>query len=60
LSDEAKTVIRAGLAQVPAACRLTAAIAPLNDTLLTGVAGYHKVSLTQMADETVQLIQKTR
>jgi hypothetical protein len=35
-------------------------IAPMNDTLLTGVAGYHKVSLTQMADETVQLIQKTR
>jgi ADP-ribosylglycohydrolase len=31
-------------------------IAPLNDTLLTGVAGYHKVSLTQMADETVALM----
>jgi ADP-ribosylglycohydrolase len=28
---------------------------PLNDTLLTGVAGYHRVSLAQMADETVQL-----
>jgi hypothetical protein len=27
--------------------------APLQDTLLTGVAGYHKVSLTQMAAETV-------
>jgi hypothetical protein len=31
-------------------------IAPLNDTLLTGVAGYHRVSLTQMAEETVELI----
>lgn len=33
-------------------------IRPLNDTLLTGVAGYHRVSLTQMADETVGLIHK--
>jgi len=33
-------------------------IAPMNDTLLTGVAGYHKVSLTQMATETVELIGK--
>jgi ADP-ribosylglycohydrolase len=31
-------------------------IAPLNDTLLTGVAGYHRVSLTQMARETVELM----
>jgi hypothetical protein len=33
-------------------------IAPLNDTLLTGVAGYHKVSLTQMAEETVTLVHR--
>jgi len=33
-------------------------IAPLNDTLLTGVAGFHKVSLSQMADETVALIHR--
>ena len=33
-------------------------IAPLNDTLLTGVAGYHKVSLTQMAEETVGLAKR--
>jgi len=32
-------------------------IAPLNDTLLTGVAGYYKVSLTQMAEETVRLVR---
>jgi ADP-ribosylglycohydrolase len=32
---------------------------PLKDTLLTGVAGYHKVSLTHMADKTVELIGKT-
>lgn len=31
-------------------------IAPLSDTLLTGVAGYYKVSLTQMARETMELI----
>ena len=31
-------------------------IAPMNDTLLTGVAGYHKVSLTAMAHETVELM----
>ncbi len=31
-------------------------IAPLNGTLLTGVAGYHRVSLTQMAEETVDLV----
>ncbi|HJN18732.1 MAG TPA: ADP-ribosylglycohydrolase family protein, partial [Armatimonadota bacterium] len=31
-------------------------IDPMNDTLITGVAGYHRVSLTQMADETVELI----
>jgi hypothetical protein len=30
-------------------------IAPLNDTLLTGLAGYHKVSLTDMAAKTVHL-----
>ncbi len=30
--------------------------APLNDTLLTGVAGYHRVSLSQMAAETVTLM----
>jgi ADP-ribosylglycohydrolase len=34
-------------------------IAPLNDTLLTGVAGYHRVSLTQMAEETVGLMKET-
>ena len=33
-------------------------IAPLNDTLLTGVAGYHEVSLTHMAEETISLIKK--
>lgn len=33
---------------------------PMHDTLLTGVAGYHKVSLTQMADETVALIRTVR
>jgi ADP-ribosylglycohydrolase len=33
-------------------------IAPLNDTLLTGVAGYHSVSLTQMAKETVELMPR--
>jgi len=33
-------------------------IKPLNDTLLTGVAGYHKVSLTAMADKTVELIKR--
>lgn len=32
-------------------------IAPLNDTLLTGVAGYYKVSLTHMAEETLHLIR---
>ena len=31
-------------------------IAPLRDTLLTGVAGFHSVSLTQMAEETVALM----
>lgn len=31
-------------------------IAPLHDKLQTGVAGYHQVSLTQMARETVELI----
>ncbi|HEY3396869.1 MAG TPA: ADP-ribosylglycohydrolase family protein [Armatimonadota bacterium] len=30
-------------------------IAPLQDTLLTGVAGYHRVSLNQMAQDTVSL-----
>ncbi|MBT3286415.1 MAG: ADP-ribosylglycohydrolase family protein, partial [Victivallales bacterium] len=30
-------------------------IAPLNDTLVTGLAGYHKVSLTDMAAKTVRL-----
>ncbi len=35
-------------------------IAPLRDTLLTGVAGFHKVSITQMAQETVALIASTR
>ncbi|MHB1000457.1 MAG: ADP-ribosylglycohydrolase family protein [Armatimonadota bacterium] len=33
-------------------------IAPMNDTLITGVAGYHSVSLTQMGRETVELIHK--
>ncbi|HOF88583.1 MAG TPA: ADP-ribosylglycohydrolase family protein [Armatimonadota bacterium] len=31
-------------------------IAPMQDTLLTGVAGYHRVSLTAMAEETVRLM----
>jgi ADP-ribosylglycohydrolase len=35
-------------------------IAPLNDTLLTGVAGYYKVSLLALAQETLRLIQTTR
>ena len=30
--------------------------APFNDTLATGVTGYHRVRLTDMAEETVQLI----
>ncbi|MBI2442082.1 MAG: ADP-ribosylglycohydrolase family protein [Lentisphaerae bacterium] len=34
--------------------------APLNDTLLTGVAGYNRVALSQMADETVALIRKIK
>lgn len=29
----------------------------LIDTLLTGVAGYHRVSIAQMADETAQLVR---
>lgn len=33
-------------------------IAPMQDTLLTGVAGYYKVSLTEMAEETVALIHQ--
>ena len=33
-------------------------IAPLHDTLLTGVSGYHTVSLTQMARDTVALMGK--
>ena len=33
---------------------------PLNDTLYTGVAGYHRVSLGQMADETLELIAKVQ
>lgn len=31
---------------------------PLGDTLLTGVTGYHKVSLTEMARKTADLIRK--
>jgi len=42
-----------GGAQLPAKW-----IAPLNDTLYTGVAGYNKISLTQMAQETVELMIK--
>jgi hypothetical protein len=34
--------------------------APLQDTLETGVAGYHNVKLSAMADKTVELIRKTR
>jgi len=30
---------------------------PFNDTLLTGVTGYHRVRLSEMADETVRLIE---
>ncbi|MEN6581376.1 MAG: ADP-ribosylglycohydrolase family protein [Armatimonadota bacterium] len=33
-------------------------IAPLNDTLYTGVAGYNKVSISAMADETIELISR--
>jgi ADP-ribosylglycohydrolase len=33
-------------------------IAPMRDTLLTGVAGYYSVSLTGMAEETVALIRQ--
>ena len=33
-------------------------LSPLNDTLLTGVAGYHRVKLSQMADKTLELIKK--
>ena len=33
-------------------------IAPMNDTLLTGVAGYYKVSLTEMAGKTLELIKR--
>ncbi len=35
-------------------------VAPLQDTLLTGVAGYHRVSLTQMARETLELIEAAK
>ncbi|HEY3379126.1 MAG TPA: ADP-ribosylglycohydrolase family protein [Armatimonadota bacterium] len=39
------------------ASRLPAAwIAPLQDTLYTGVSGYHRVALTQMAEATVGLM----
>lgn len=33
-------------------------IAPMNDTLLTGVSGYYKVSLKEMANKTLELIKK--
>lgn len=33
-------------------------VEPLQDTLLTGVAGYHRVSLTALAQETVELIHR--
>lgn len=33
-------------------------IAPMRNTLLTGVAGYHQVSLTDLGSETVGLIRK--
>ena len=33
-------------------------IAPMNDTLQTGVAGYHEVKLTRMADKTLELIRR--
>jgi ADP-ribosylglycohydrolase len=33
---------------------------PLQDTLLTGVHGYHKVKLADVADKTVQIIEKLR
>ncbi len=32
--------------------------APLNDTLETGVTGYHRVRLVDMADETVRLMER--
>jgi hypothetical protein len=35
-------------------------VSPLNDTLLTGVAGYHKVSLSSMAKKTLELVQRDR
>ena len=42
-----------GASQLPAKW-----IAPLRDTLQTGVAGYHTVALTQMAEKTVELMAK--
>ncbi|MBI5832741.1 MAG: ADP-ribosylglycohydrolase family protein [Armatimonadetes bacterium] len=33
---------------------------PLNDTLYTGVAGYHRVAISQMADETIDLIARVQ
>ncbi|MGB4716774.1 MAG: ADP-ribosylglycohydrolase family protein, partial [Bacillota bacterium] len=33
-------------------------IAPLNDTLQTGVAGYHRVKISGLAQQTVNLINR--
>ena len=33
---------------------------PMNDTLETGVAGYHRVKLSAMADKTLELIRRDR
>ena len=35
-------------------------ISPLNDTLKTGVAGYHEVKLTKMAEKTLELVRRDR
>ena len=34
--------------------------APLNDTLLTGVTGYHRVHISQLARETAEIIKQLR
>jgi ADP-ribosylglycohydrolase len=35
-------------------------VKPLNDTLLTGLAGYREVKLSAMAQKTLQLVQRDR
>ncbi|HUU59134.1 MAG TPA: ADP-ribosylglycohydrolase family protein, partial [Phycisphaerae bacterium] len=34
--------------------------APVNDTLLTSLAGYNRVRISEMADQTVALVRKLR